>query len=65
MFVGGNSGMKPRIADELAKELSTQQALELCQKFLDFYCETAPAKRRTSRFVEKIGIETIKEKLGI
>ena len=65
MFVGGNSGMKPRIADELAKELSTQQALELCQKFLEFYCETAPAKQRTSRFVEKIGIETIKEKLGI
>ncbi|WP_289022396.1 NAD(P)/FAD-dependent oxidoreductase [Desulfobacter postgatei] len=65
MFVGGNSGMKPRIGDELAKELSTQKALELCQKFLDFYCETAPAQNRTSRFVEKMGIQTIKEKLGL
>ena len=65
MFVGGNSGMKPRIGDELAKELSTPKALELCQKFLDFYCETAPAKKRTSRFVEKMGIQTIKEKLGL
>lgn len=65
MFVGGNSGMKPRIGDELAKELSTQKALALCQKFLDLYCETAPAQKRTSRFVEKMGIETIKEKLGL
>jgi NAD(P)H-nitrite reductase large subunit len=65
MFVGGNSGMKPRIGDELAKELSTQKALALCQKFLDLYCETAPAPKRTSRFVEKMGIETIKEKLGL
>lgn len=65
MFVGGNSGMKPRIADELAKELSTEEALELCRKFIDFYCEAAPPKRRTARFVEKIGIQTIKEKLGI
>ncbi|MCG8549169.1 MAG: NAD(P)/FAD-dependent oxidoreductase [Desulfobacterales bacterium] len=65
IFVGGNSGMKPRIADELAKGLSTQQALELCRKFLDFYCNTAPAKRRTSRFVAKLGIQTIKETLGL
>lgn len=65
MFVGGNSGMKPRIGDELAKELSTQKALALCQKFLDLYCETAPAQKRTSRFVEKMGIQTIKEKLGL
>lgn len=65
MFVGGNSGMKPRIGDELAKELSTQKAIELCRKFINLYCETAPAKRRTSRFVEKIGIQTIKEKLGL
>ena len=64
IFVGGNSGMKPRIADELARNLSTREAMDLCQKFLDFYCETAPAKQRTSRFVEKIGIEAIKEKLG-
>ena len=48
-----------------AKELSTQNALELCQKFLDLYCEAAPAKQRTSRFVEKMGIQTIKEKLGL
>ena len=65
MFVGGNSGMKPRIGDELAKELSTQKALALCQKFLDLYCEPAPAQKRTSRFVEKMGIQTIKEKLGL
>lgn len=35
------------------------------KKFLNFYCETAQAKKRTSRFVKKIGIQTIKEKLGL
>lgn len=65
MFVGGNSGMKPRIGDELAKALSTQKALGLCQKFLDLYCEAAPPKQRISRFVGKMGIQIIKEKLGL
>nr|WP_320192903.1 NAD(P)/FAD-dependent oxidoreductase [uncultured Desulfobacter sp.] len=65
MFVGGNSGMKPRIANELAKGLTTQQAFELCREFLDFYCKTARVKQRTSRFVEKVGIQTIKEKLSL
>ncbi|WP_022668994.1 NAD(P)/FAD-dependent oxidoreductase [Desulfospira joergensenii] len=65
MFVGGNSGMKPRIGEELAKELSTQKALGLCQKFLDLYCEMAPAKQRTSRFVKKMGIQSLKERLGL
>ena len=36
MFVGGNSGMKPRIGDELAKELSTQNALELCHRITSY-----------------------------
>lgn len=65
MFVGGNSGMKPRIGDELARELSTQKALELCQKFVDLYCEKAPAKQRTSRFVKKMGSQAIKGELGL
>lgn len=65
MFVGGNSGMKPRIGDELARNLSTRQAIELCRKFIDLYTRTAPAKQRTARFVEKMGIEAIQENLEI
>nr|WP_319494885.1 NAD(P)/FAD-dependent oxidoreductase [uncultured Desulfobacter sp.] len=36
IFVGGNSGMKPRIADELAKELSTRKPLNFAENFSNF-----------------------------
>ncbi len=65
MVVGGNSGMKPRIADELAKGLSTEAAIDLCQRFLDLYGRQARAKQRTSRFVKAMGIETIKARLNL
>ena len=65
MVVGGNSGMKPRIADDLAKGLSTDEAVDLCQRFLDLYGKEAKDKQRTSRFVKAMGIETIKARLNL
>ena len=65
MLVGGNSGMKPRIADELARGLSTAEALELCQRFLDLYGKEARAKQRTSRFVTSVGVDTVKAMLNL
>ena len=64
LFVGGNSGMKPRIADELARGLSFDEAIDLCQRFLDLYGKEARSKQRTSRFVKAVGIDAIKARLN-
>ena len=64
LYVGGNSGMKPRIADELARHLSSEAALDLCGRFLALYADQAQPKQRTARFVKEIGIDAIKQQLG-
>ena len=61
VIVGGNSGPRPRIGDSIAKDLSQEEAQELIMKFLDYYRENSGKRVRISKFVEKVGIDAIKE----
>ena len=57
---GGSSTRNPRAGDLLAEELDDQQVKELVGRCLSYYTKNAKKKERTARFVERIGIETIK-----
>ncbi len=59
--VGGHSGGRPRIADEIAEDLTTEQVLDLCKKSLDHYRSNAKKKERMSAFVDRIGLESFKQ----
>jgi len=63
LVVGGNSASRARIADVLATDLSTEEALDLIDRFLTFYNENGKKKQRVSRFVNEKGIDAIKEAL--
>lgn len=65
VVVGGHSGASPRIGDTLAKNLTAEEAQELIAKFLDYYRENCSKKLRVAKFVNKFGIDAIKEALGI
>jgi NAD(P)H-nitrite reductase large subunit len=58
---GGNSGGRPRIGDIIAQDLADVEAVALVQRCLEYYRDNAGKKLRTARFVEKVGIETIKQ----
>ena len=60
---GGNGGGKPRIGDILAKKIPENEVIRLVYKSLLIYCEHAGARQRTSRFIEKFGIQRFKEQL--
>ncbi|TVM16240.1 NAD(P)/FAD-dependent oxidoreductase [Oceanidesulfovibrio indonesiensis] len=64
VLVGGNGGKRPRLADVLAKGLSDDEAEKLVGAFLDLYAAEASVRHRTSLYVQKCGIEAIREKLG-
>jgi len=57
---GGSSTRVPRTADLIAEDLDDQQARELIDRLLDYYTQHAKKKERTAKFVERIGIETLK-----
>lgn len=61
MVVGGNASGKPRIADVLAEELTRAEAIELINRFIDYYRTNSNKRSRSAMMVKKIGIDTIRE----
>jgi NAD(P)H-nitrite reductase large subunit len=57
---GGNSGGRPRIGDELAEDLSRQEAIDLVGRCLQYYRANAKKKERTARFMERSGVEAMR-----
>ncbi len=58
---GGNSGGRPRIGDVIAEDLSDAEAVALVQRCLKYYRDNVEKKIRTARFIEKIGIDALKQ----
>lgn len=61
MVVGGNASGRPRIADVLAEELTRTEAIELVNRFLDFYRENSGKRIRSAMLLKKIGIDAVKK----
>lgn len=61
---GGHSGNRARVGDIIAKDISDEDAIKLMTKSLSFYINNARKKERTSRFIDRIGVEEFKQKMG-
>lgn len=57
---GGHSGNRARVAETLAVDLSDDEAIVLIKNILDYYTKNAKKKERTSRFLERIGVDNFK-----
>ncbi|MNI44792.1 Nitrite reductase [NAD(P)H] [compost metagenome] len=60
IFVGGNGGIKARLADSLCKVKTDEELIEICGAIMQFYRETGNYLERTSEWVERIGLDRIK-----
>lgn len=58
---GGNAAGRPRIGDLVAEGLSDDEAVTLVTKTLNYYLKTAKFKSRSARFMERFGIDALKE----
>ncbi|MCF8069755.1 MAG: NAD(P)/FAD-dependent oxidoreductase [Desulfobacterales bacterium] len=59
--VGGCGASKPRLADILVEPLSTEVALEVVDRVVEFYKENGKKHERVGRMVDRIGLDTLKE----
>jgi NAD(P)H-nitrite reductase large subunit len=60
VFVGGNGGGKPRLSVEIAKDLSTEDALILVDKVIEYFKANATGRQRLGAMLEKTGFEEFK-----
>ena len=65
MVVGGNAASRPRLADVLAENLSTDEALALTDKVLAYFKENAKKGERIGRMIERLGLDAIKQAAGV
>jgi nitrite reductase (NADH) large subunit len=54
LYVGGNGGFKPRHADLLANDLTTDELIRTIDRFLMFYIRTADRLQRTAAWIESL-----------
>ncbi len=52
LYVGGNGGFRPRHADLLLSDLSTEDLVRYIDRFLIFYIRTADRLQRTASWIE-------------
>jgi len=60
LLVGGNGGVRPRLSQELTRDLSTKQALETIDKIIEFYKSNGKPHQRLGAMIEKMGFEEFK-----
>ena len=60
LLVGGNGGAKPRLSQEIARDLSEGQALELIDRIMEYYKTNARPHQRLGALIEKTGFDEFK-----
>jgi len=61
VLVGGKGGGRPRLSQELAKELTTEEALALVDRIIE-YCKThGKPRRRLGALIDEMGFDSFKE----
>ncbi|MEG8017147.1 nitrite reductase large subunit NirB [Sphingomonas sp. LR55] len=64
LSVGGNGGIKVRATDFLCKVATEEEAMHYCAAFIQLYREEARYLERTAPWIERIGVEYIRERIA-
>ncbi len=60
LLVGGNGGARPRLSKELAKDINTEEAIELIDRIIQYYKANAKPHQRLGAMIEKMGFDEFK-----
>jgi len=58
LMVGGSAASKPRLAQILAEDLSSEEALKKIEKVIEFYKANGKKFERIGKMIDRVGFET-------
>ena len=62
---GGKGGLKPRLADKIAMNVSEEKLFPLVEKIIQIYSENATARERLGDYIDRVGLEEVKKQIDI
>ena len=62
VLVGGTAGIRPRIGDLIAEDLSDEEVLNLMGKIIAYYKENEEQKR-LGKFIDHMGFKKFKKEI--
>lgn len=63
IMIGGNGGIRPRLADVLVQNVAPEAVLPLVEKIVAYYEQNANKYERLGKMIERIGLEKVKQDL--
>ncbi len=64
IMIGGNAGIKPRLADIFAENVPQEDVIPMVDKIINYYKENAKNYERLGNMIERLGLEKIKQDLS-
>ena len=64
LVVGGGSARRPRVGDLIREGLQEEEVIPLVKRTLEYYGEKGKKRERMARFIDRIGIENVKDTLA-
>ncbi|BBB90833.1 MAG TPA: NAD(P)/FAD-dependent oxidoreductase [Methylomusa anaerophila] len=64
VMIGGNAGIKPRLADILAENVPQEDVIPMVDKIINYYSEHAKSYERLGNMIERLGFERINQDLS-
>lgn len=61
IMIGGNAGIRPRIADVLIENVKPEEVLPIVDKIVEYYKQNARKYERFGKMIDRIGIEKVKQ----
>lgn len=63
LVVGGSSTRRPRVGDLISEALAEEEVIPLIKRTLEYYRDNGKKRERMARFVDRIGVENLKDAL--
>jgi NAD(P)H-nitrite reductase large subunit len=64
IMIGGNAGIKPRLANILAENVPQEDVLPLVDKIINYYKEHAKSYERLGNLIDRLGFEQVRQDLA-
>ncbi|MEA1984656.1 MAG: NAD(P)/FAD-dependent oxidoreductase [Euryarchaeota archaeon] len=64
VMVGGNAGIRPRLGDVIAEDLSEDEVYDLVDRIINVY-KTHAKKHRIGRLIDDMGLDQFKKEVGL